>query len=63
MKIMRSKADTIKEISRRECGQVITEYVIVLAVTLTLVLALVFLMRAIGENGELSVERISAPAP
>lgn len=48
---------------RGQRGQVVAEYVIVLAVTLMLVLALVYLMRAVGEHGELSVERIGYAAP
>ena len=49
--------------SKKNSGQVVAEYAAFLALTLILLLALVFLMRAIGEHGELSVERVSYAAP
>lgn len=62
---MRSKIATIELLKfRKKCrGQVFTEYVIFLAVTLVLIGALVFLMRAVGDHGEKSVERIGYSVP
>lgn len=64
-KKMRSKTTVIEfEKKHRECrGQVIAEYAMFLAVTLVLIVALVFLMRAVGEHGEKSVERIAYSVP
>ena len=64
---MRSKTATIKKVVRakhRSCsGQAVAEYVVFLAATLVLILVLVFLMRAVGEHGELTVERIGYSVP
>ena len=49
--------------SKKNSGQVLVEYAAFLALSLVLLLALIFLMRAIGEHGELSVERVSYAAP
>ncbi|MBR7107345.1 MAG: hypothetical protein IKC89_02895 [Lentisphaeria bacterium] len=65
---MRSKAATIKKFCsgkrRRSCsGQAIAEYVVFLAATLVLIMVLVFLLRAVGEHGEFTVERIGYSVP
>ena len=62
---MKSRTATIDLLKRRKrCrGQVFTEYVVFLAVTLALIGALVFLMRAVGAHGEKSVERIGYSVP
>ena len=62
MKSNTATIDLVKK--RRRCrGQVFTEYVVFLAVTLALVGALVFLMRAVGAHSEKSVERIGYSVP
>ena len=58
---MRSRAGITE---KKHCrGQVIAEYAIFLAVTAVLIIVLVFLMRAVGEHGERSVERIGYSVP
>lgn len=44
-------------------GQIMTEYVIMLAIGLTLSLALFFLVRAISEFGDRSAEQIAMDVP
>lgn len=62
---MKSSTDTTELLkSRKKCrGQVFTEYVVFLAISLALIGALVFLMRAVGAHGEKSVERIGYSVP
>ena len=64
---MRSKVATIKRTVKRErrycSGQAVAEYVVFLAATLVLILVLYFLLRAVGEHGELTVERIGYSVP
>ena len=64
---MISKTATIKSVvrgKRRSCsGQAVAEYVVFLAATLVLIMVLVFLLRAVGEHGEFTVERIGYSVP
>ena len=58
---LNSNADHTKH--RRISGQVVFEYVVVLAVTLMLIFALVILLRTISEHGERSVDRVGYAVP
>ena len=64
MKSIYPFADEAKSGRQLRCaGQVVVEYVMFLAATLVLILALVFLMRAVGDHGHRTVERVGYEVP
>ena len=63
MRRVRSKSNADRAGRRQMSGQVVFEYVVVLAVTLMLIFALVILLRTISEHGERSVDRVGYAVP
>ena len=63
MRTMSADSDTERIKCKQISGQVVLEYVIVLAVTLMLIFALIILLRTISEHGERSVDRVGYAVP